>query len=564
MSQRVLVFGDDTKAFLAVVRSLGRRGIEVHAAPTDFAGAALKSRYIAAAHRLPCYPIAPDAWVEAVRSLAEREQLGLIVPTSDKSLHMVMRHADALGRERLALPSAEAAAVFTDKAATRRLAFAAGVPVCAGRTLEAGECAGELADAFGLPLVLKPTRSSDPADIAGKRPARIIRNAAALEAALAGGLEGEWVVESFFAGVGVGVSVIARDGEILTAIQHRRLQEENETGPSTRRVTERLTPRLLAWTRDLVRAAGLTGVAMFEYRWNPAEDAYVLLEVNPRFWGSLPLALDAGADFPAMLHGLHRGQAPEPRFDYPPGRTKFDLWGEYCRLRDAVDAAGSAPRRVALAAAALAQLRHLLRPAAFDSWAEDDPEPFFGERAAVIERLREAAAKRVPQLAALRVAKVRARLRRLFGDRAKPVRLIVVGNANVCRSAFAEKLLRKCLPGAEIVSAGTLPAEDRLPPPEAVAAAADFGVDLSGHRSRSLAQADLLEATAVIVFDHETARQLRSIAPEVVPLVVRLPDLTDARDISDAVDGGLARDFRRISDSVRALAGELERRARAS
>ena len=557
MPQRVLVFGDDTKAFLAVVRSLGRRGIEVHAAPSDFAGAALKSRYIAAAHRLPSYPLGPEAWVEAVRALAERERIDLIVPTSDKSLHLLMGHAEALGRERLALPSADAAAIFTDKAATRRLAFAVGVPVCPGRPLEHGERAAELADAFGLPLVLKPTRSSDAADVAGKRPARIVRSAAALEAALAEGLEGEWVVESFFAGVGVGVSVVALDGEILTAIQHRRLQEENETGPSTRRITEKLTPRLLAWTRDLVRAARLSGVAMFEYRWNPAEDAYVLLEVNPRFWGSLPLALDAGADFPAMLWDLHRGEAPHACFDYPPGRTKFDLWGEYCRLRDRVEAAGSAPARAAAAMAALAQLRHLLRPSTFDSWAADDPEPFHAERAAVMERLREAAAKRIPQPAALRIARARARLRRLIGEPAKPVRLLVVGNANVCRSAFAEKLLRRCAPGAEIVSAGTLPMQDRAPPAEAVAAAADFGVDLSRHRSRSVTAQDLAEATAVIVFDHETARQLRSMAPEAVPLVVRLPDLTGAGDISGE---GISSEFRRISESVKALVGELERR----
>ena len=44
----MLLLGDDLRAFLAIARSLGRRGVEVHAAPSDFSSSALKSRYIAA------------------------------------------------------------------------------------------------------------------------------------------------------------------------------------------------------------------------------------------------------------------------------------------------------------------------------------------------------------------------------------------------------------------------------------------------------------------------------------------------------------------------------------
>ena len=131
VSERVLVFGDDAKAFLAVARSLGRKGIEVHAAPADFASPALKSRYIAAAHRLPSYWLGAERWAEAVAALADRERIGLIVPTSDASLMMLMRHADRLGRERLALPGGKAARNLHRQggdAAARLRAWRAGLP----------------------------------------------------------------------------------------------------------------------------------------------------------------------------------------------------------------------------------------------------------------------------------------------------------------------------------------------------------------------------------------------------------------------------------------------------
>ena len=395
MRQRVLVLGDDAKAFLAVVRSLGRRGIEVHSAPPDLAAPALRSRYIARIHRLPLYASGAEAWVAAVRAIVEREKIAWIVPTSDAGLLRLIRHADALGRERLALPGERAEALFTDKAQTRRLAFECGVPVCRGRPITAGDDPAALADAFGLPLVLKPRRSWSPDGEEDKKTARIVRSIEALGTALAPGLAGDWLAEAFFRGLGVGVSVLARDGAILAAIQHRRIEQEHETGPSTRRITEPLDPRLLAWVRDLAAAARLDGVAMFEFKRNPATGEHVLLEVNPRFWGSLPLAIEAGTDFPAMLHAARFGSAPAPSFGYDIGCSKADLIGEYCRLSNRFAASRSIGGRFAALLAALAESPRLLAPRQFDSFADDDPEPYYEERRQLLGWIAAGIAKRL-------------------------------------------------------------------------------------------------------------------------------------------------------------------------
>jgi protein-tyrosine-phosphatase/predicted ATP-grasp superfamily ATP-dependent carboligase len=563
VSDRVLVLGDDAKAFLGVVRSLGRHGLEVHVAPNDFAAPALKSRFIAAVHRLPPYALGGEAWTSALRDLAARERIAMVVPTSDASLLMLLRHRDDLADVGLALPNPEAAAPFTDKAATRRLAFECGVPVCGGRPIASDDTADGLIGCFGLPLVLKPRWSWTPDLLEGKRPARIMRTQAALERALAEGLAEEWIVESFFPGSGVGLSLLARDGEILAAIQHRRLHEENETGPSTRRVTERLTSRLLAWCRDLALATRLTGVAMFEFRWNPVRDEHVLLEVNPRFWGSLQLAMAAGIDFPARLHDQLAAGTAAAAAGYDTGIVRSDLSGEYGRVVWEFDAARSWRGRLGAIRSALAFLPRLARRSAFDSWAPDDPAPFFEERRRLFARGRAAVAKRLPASALVRALRARQRVRHLAtGD--EGIKLLIVGNGNVCRSPFAEELLRAQVRGTgtriDVASAGTLPVEDRAPAGTAMAAAAEFGVDLSRHRSRSVTPAALKSASAVIVFDHVTADRLRSVQPDLDAAVLRLPDLVGARDIADASGASLATlvgEFERISQSVAALAAEL-------
>jgi predicted ATP-grasp superfamily ATP-dependent carboligase len=65
-------------------------------------------------------------------------------------------------------------------------------------------------------------------------------------------------------------------------------------------------PELLQGSERLLAELAFTGVAMVEFRRSPGGAAF-LMEVNPRLWGSLQLAIDAGLDFPSLLVALHQG-----------------------------------------------------------------------------------------------------------------------------------------------------------------------------------------------------------------------------------------------------------------
>jgi hypothetical protein len=128
-----LVIGSDTRAFLGVVRSLGRQGVTVHVAPFDFTSPALHSRYIARIHRLPSLQAGADAtegaalWVAALSALCARIRPDLIVPCDDRSIIPLQLHAAELTHLRIALPGRDAFEAFFDKGNTRALAQACGV-----------------------------------------------------------------------------------------------------------------------------------------------------------------------------------------------------------------------------------------------------------------------------------------------------------------------------------------------------------------------------------------------------------------------------------------------------
>lgn len=53
------------------------------------------------------------------------------------------------------------------------------------------------------------------------------------------------------------------------------------------------------------------------------------MEVNPRFWGSLHLAIVSGADFPYLVLKMARGEMFEPVLHYPVGkRCRWLLFGD--------------------------------------------------------------------------------------------------------------------------------------------------------------------------------------------------------------------------------------------
>ena len=531
MSERVLLLGDDLRSFLAIARSLGRRGVEVHAAPADFSSPALKCRYIAAAHRLPPYPLDPRGWASALAALIAEHDFRLVVPTSDSGLFMLRHHAAALGPKRIGVANAEALEIFCDKANTRALAEAHGVAVAKGMLLDGGESRAAVAEALGLPLVLKPRASYALGDVETKRSARVVHTLDELDAQLRSGAWRGCVAESFFPGVGVGVSVLARQGRLLLAYQHRRLYESSETGASTRRVSEPVNPGLLDDVRPLAAAARLDGVAMFEFRLDRRTGRHVLLEVNPRFWGSLPLAVAAGADFPALwwdllVHGR------EARGTYSAGIVKADLTGEFDRVADRFGAARGFARVVAAGTSFATAAILLIARKNADSWAGDDPGPWREERLALGQRLKAALRKRLPG------RKRRHRIRfedvaRRISERAqgRTLRLTVVGRDNICRSAFGERLLRLRLAGlpVEISSAGFMPRRGVHPSAATLAAAGIQGVNLAGHSSNALSVKDIERADALILLDDDAEWRIRQMVPDFGAEIVTVADLGEGR-----------------------------------
>jgi protein-tyrosine phosphatase len=97
--------------------------------------------------------------------------------------------------------------------------------------------------------------------------------------------------------------------------------------------------------------------------------------------------------------------------------------------------------------------------------------------------------------------------------------ILVVCTGNVCRSPIAEGFLRAAFEARmgsdapQVASAGTMGWTGSGADPNSVEAAAERGIDISGHRARILDRADIAEATLILAMANEHVDAVNLAAP---------------------------------------------------
>ena len=201
------------------------------------------------------------------------------------------------------------------------------------------------------------------------------------------------LLQEYFQGEGHGVELLMRDGTPLAAFQHRRLREVPVSGgASAFRESVPLDPTLYDYAVRLLKALRWTGLAMVEFK--VGKNGARLMEINGRVWGSLPLAVHSGMDFPARLARMYLCDEPagEGGVDtrYVIGRRSRNLeldvvWiATVLRGKQRYSFAKTPPRIAGIAA-----LLGMLNPSyRFDILSLDDPRPGLAEIPRIIRKLR--------------------------------------------------------------------------------------------------------------------------------------------------------------------------------
>lgn len=173
------------------------------------------------------------------------------------------------------------------------------------------------------------------------------------------------LIQEFIRGHGFGYFALYKRGRCIQSFMHERIRESPPIGgPSTCAVSV-FDEELMSLGQKLLDALEWHGVAMVEFRRDERTKDYYLMEINPKFWGSLDLAIACGVDFPTMAVNVALGKEVVPVEKYKVG-VKFH-WPFDGEIAHAIENPSSIPSIV----------RDLLNPDVRSNLWRSDPLPSF-------------------------------------------------------------------------------------------------------------------------------------------------------------------------------------------
>lgn len=298
---RVFVTDGSYPNALAAIRALGSAGYDVAVGERDGVPSreviGFWSRYCSERVRYPDPRTDAAATVEVLSRYMRSNPMNAAIPVGLEMTRVFVEAAQALEAPAL-LPPRESFHIASDKRLTFPHCTEIAIPV--PKTI-----AAERWRELGAPLVFKH-RSS------GAFVARSQREAEEFCASLHGRLE-EYIAQEYVPGEnGFGYFGFFRDGREERFFMHERLvQWPKEGGPSV--VARAINnDRLRELGRRTLESLHWNGVAMVEFKRSDRDGDFYLMEINPKFWGSLDLAIQSGCNFPVWAaQAIMDGEPPE-------------------------------------------------------------------------------------------------------------------------------------------------------------------------------------------------------------------------------------------------------------
>ena len=280
---RILITGAGGAAAVSVWKSLSAEH-ELHMADIDPLAAGL---YLVPADRRLIVPRgdSPDL-IPALHQACDERRIEALLPTVDSELAPVAAARDSFQKIGVALPISpvECLRICRDKQHLMD-AVQGRVPIPDNEPLT--EAAAARVDSF--PRFVKPREG------AGSRGASRIDSRADLDKQAK---DGSVMLQEYLPGEEYSVDVyVRRDGRVIAAVPRERMKIDSGIAVASRTVN---VPDVIASAVRTAEIIGVRGVANVQFK-RAADGAFKLLEVNPRFPGTLPLTCAAGVDMPKLM-----------------------------------------------------------------------------------------------------------------------------------------------------------------------------------------------------------------------------------------------------------------------
>ena len=238
------------------------------------------TRYVQHCVRLPFKSL--EAYIAALADYVRTQQIDVLLPVHSDHIGAILQHKDLFGAALDWIGEYKDYIRLHEK--DQLMAIAQSVGVRIPKTYHS-------INEAQVPFVIKPTNLSSAKGVRYYLSEKDLlvnqKNAEKI-------FPSDYICQEYIAGQGCGYEVYCRNGQILVEYGHIRLAEWPTSGGSSVLRAEYIHPDMRPMAEKILRQVPWTGFAMFEFNLTPSNEL-VLIEVNPRIWGSINQALQDDA-----------------------------------------------------------------------------------------------------------------------------------------------------------------------------------------------------------------------------------------------------------------------------
>jgi predicted ATP-grasp superfamily ATP-dependent carboligase len=292
ITMKVLLTDGNFKHTLAAVRSLGKRGIEVTVLSHLSISISFHSKYCSH-HVIAPNPETDPGFADFLLNFVQQNHFDVLLPVSFAAVMQVSRIRDELEKY-VKIPLADdlALGIAGSKDCTIQYAEKIGTRVPKTWYPRNEPELDRIAHEVSYPAVIKGSEESgfvryanSPDELSEKY--RMIAKYSP-------------VIQEYITGDGYGFFALYNHGKARALFMHKRLREYPVTGGPSAVAESVYDPALRDAGLCLLDSLNWHGVAMVEFKKDEKTAEFVLMEINPKFWGSLGLSIESGVDFPYL------------------------------------------------------------------------------------------------------------------------------------------------------------------------------------------------------------------------------------------------------------------------
>ncbi len=292
----ILVLDGRSRSTYQIIKSLSKSS-NIHVGESDFCPAFL-SNQIYKKLRYTDPELNPKLFLEQIVDYLKLNNIDLLIPTRDITSRIISKNKSIITNADCSVVIEDYSKFSLFELKSNTIDFAKEMGIRVPKTIKLSEKSDFqiIKKKLGLPFILKPVFSS------GSRGISLINSKSEFEMALSLVNNMEHLLQEFIPyGGAIGVYLISHEGKVLARNCHLRLREFPVSGgPSTYRKSI-FNNKCEKIALKMIRKSEWSGVAMVEFRIHEISKKPYLMEVNPRFWGSLSLDLHSKVNFPQML-----------------------------------------------------------------------------------------------------------------------------------------------------------------------------------------------------------------------------------------------------------------------